>query len=216
MHQYDIVDEFEQRIAIYAGARYGVAVDSCTNAIKLCLVYRRITDMKDDRVVKIPHRTYVGVAYSILNAGCRCSFHFQEWQGNYELRDFDGYESWGIIDSARRFHKDMAIRDWDSFRCLSFHETKHLPIGRGGMILTNSDDAYLSLRRMRFDGRTPGADAKYDNYVAPGYHCHMKPDDAARGLMLMAGMPDYNDDLPNSDYPDLSTYPIFQEGYKWM
>ena len=34
---YYIVDEFEKTIASLAGSKYAVAVDSCTNAIFLCL-----------------------------------------------------------------------------------------------------------------------------------------------------------------------------------
>ena len=32
MNVYDIVDLFEKTVASYAGARYAVAVDSCTSA----------------------------------------------------------------------------------------------------------------------------------------------------------------------------------------
>ena len=39
----------------------------------------------------------------------------------------------------------------------------------------------------------------------------MKPDVATRGLMLMAGVKDYYEDLPG-EYPDLSGYEIFKEG----
>ena len=221
MHQYDIVDAFERRVAEYAGAPYGVAVDSCTNAIKLCLVYDFM--FNGPLAVYLPKYTYVGVPYAVLAAGGKCRFTDEEWKGEYDLKykaSIDSYSpgmySLHIIDSARRFTSGMYGHRSDVFRCLSFHETKHLPIGRGGMILTASRKCYNDLRQMRFDGRTPGVDAKHDTYTLPGFHCNMKPDDAARGLMLMAGMPDHNDDLPNSDYPDLSKFPVFQEGYSWM
>ena len=32
MGVYDVVKDFEERVAEYAGANYGVAVNSCTNA----------------------------------------------------------------------------------------------------------------------------------------------------------------------------------------
>jgi hypothetical protein len=42
----------------------------------------------------------------------------------------------------------------------------------------------------------------------------MLPEEAARGLMLMANMPDDNKDLPENNYADLSEFDIFQEGYR--
>jgi dTDP-4-amino-4,6-dideoxygalactose transaminase len=215
MHIYDVVDEFECCVAEYAGAPYGVAVDSCTNAIKLCLAYDKMFHRWD--LIEMPKYTYVGVPYAVLALGGKCSFVDEEWIGEYGFRARANgiYSDTNIIDSARRFRKGMYMGR-DELRCLSFHETKHLPIGRGGMILTENEDAYHYLRKMRFDGRTPKTAADKDKFITPGFHCHMKPDDAARGLMLMAGMPDDNEDLPNSPYPDLSQFPIFQDGYSWM
>jgi hypothetical protein len=168
----------------------------------------------------MPKYTYVGVPYAVLAVGGKCSFRDEEWVGEYEFKANDPdvfypFTRINITDSARRFRKGMYMGR-DELRCLSFHETKHLPIGRGGMILTQHEKTYNTLRQMRFDGRTPGVAANEDSFTTPGFHCHMKPDDAARGLMLMAGMPDDNEDLPNSPYPDLSQFPIFQEGYSWM
>ena len=34
---WDVVDLFEKKMAEYAGSKYGVAVDNCTNALFLCL-----------------------------------------------------------------------------------------------------------------------------------------------------------------------------------
>ena len=36
---WDVVQIFENKVAEYAGSKYAVAVDSCTNAIFLCLKY---------------------------------------------------------------------------------------------------------------------------------------------------------------------------------
>jgi len=204
---YDIVDEFEKRVAEYAGAKYGVAVNSCTNAILLSAVYRKITGIAvslNSDYVTLPCHTYVGVPYSLINAGYKIEFDDYDWTGAYEIPEL------GIIDAARRFRRDMYISG--SLYCLSFHETKCLSIGDGGMILTDSKLAYDALRQMRFDGRTPGMSVFDDDFTLPAYHCHMKPDVAARGHMLMAGVKDYNDDLPG-DYPDLSKYQIFKNGY---
>ena len=207
MNVYDTVDAFEKKVAEYAGAKYGVAVNSCTNAIMLSAIYRKLTDIAishNSDYVSMPKYTYVGVLYAIMNAGYKIEFTDDQWEGAYHISPLR------IIDSARRFSKDMYIPG--TLYCLSFHETKHLSVGDGGMILTDDKKAYDSLRQMRFDGRTPGFSVFDDDFTLPAHHCHMKPDVATRGLMLMAGMEDCNKDLPG-DYPDLSQYKIFTEGY---
>jgi len=199
---YDIVDKFEKAVAEYAGAKYGVAANSCTNAIMLSVKYSIIFNRK----VSIPKYTYVGVPYAIINAGGICHFDNRKWTGAYDII-VDGNK---VIDSARRFYKGMYKKE--TLYCLSFHETKHLPIGDGGMILTDDKKAYDALRQMRFDGRTPGLSVFDDDFTLPAFHVHMKPDVATRGLMLMAKVKDCYEDLPG-DYPDLSKYKIFTEGY---
>ena len=97
--------------------------------------------------------------------------------------------------------------------CLSFHWTKALPIGKAGAILVATKEEKEILDRMRFDGRTAGVPPKDDNFVYPGNHCYMLPEEAARGLMLMSSMPDDNSDLSWDDYPDLSKFKIFRNGY---
>jgi dTDP-4-amino-4,6-dideoxygalactose transaminase len=209
MHTYEPVSEFERRVSEYAGAPYGVAVNSCTNAILLSVKYAFMQGGCDGRVW-LPKHTYVGVAYAVLAAGGTCRFRDVDWRGAYELHLHRTVDSQRIriIDAARRFTTGMYRAG--SLYCLSFHETKILPIGDGGMILTDSLEAAETLRRMRFDGRTPGRSVHEDTFDIPAYHCHMKPDVATRGLMLMAGVRTYNEDLPTDNYPDLSQFPIFQ------
>ena len=201
MHPFDIVDEFERVVADYAGAPYGVAVDSCTNALFLSLMLWRIQSGCSCEII-LPSHTYVGVAHAVVNAGHRCYFDDYAWSGAYALAPIN------VIDSARRFTKRMYR---SGMWCLSFHWAKHLPIGRGGMILLDNEEDYKLLRRMRYDGRTERVAPNDDMFDIPGYHCVMHPDDAARGLMLMTNIPDYNEDLPMSDYADLSKYKYFIE-----
>lgn len=203
MNAFDIVSELEKRVAEYAGAPYAVAVDSCTNAILLSLKYH--LSFAPTNIIGLPAYTYVGVAYAVLNAGGVCEFTDYVWDGAYKL----GYTD--IIDSARRFRKRIYIPG--SLYCISCHWGKHLKIGRGGFILTDDEQAYNALLRMRYDGRTAGLRPKEDKFEVPGFHCYMLPEEAARGLRLMDYMPDDNPDLPWDDYVDLRQFPIFQKGY---
>ena len=210
-YDYGLVDEFEKAVAKYAGSQYGVAVNSCTNAILLSVKY----DMHFghcDGSFSIPHYTYVGVPYAIMAAGAKVKFYEPDriWSGQYDLDPHILTANGGIciVDSARRFTRGMYHPY--TFYCLSFHSTKTLAIGDGGMILTDSKERYDRLRQMRFDGRTPGLSVFDDDFTLPSFHCNMKPPIAQRGLELMEKIPDINPDLPG-EYPDLTKYPIFQE-----
>jgi dTDP-4-amino-4,6-dideoxygalactose transaminase len=201
MKPYDIVEELERVVAEYAGSKYAVACDSCTNALLLALKYEKVT--KDISRVILPCHTYVGVAYSCLNAGLKIQFEEYPWEGQYRI----GYTN--VIDSARRFTKGMYIPN--TLYCLSAHWGKHLKIGRGGFILTDDAESARVLRIMRFDGRQAGVKPKDDDFKYPSCHCYMLPSEAAHGLMLMQSMPEYNPDIPPDGYADLSKYSIFKE-----
>lgn len=192
---YDIVKKFEETIAELAGAKYGVAVDSCCNALFLCCIYANVA--LNGRVT-IPKRTYPGVACAIINAGGRVDFDERYWDGAYQL------EPYHIWDSALRFCPGMYVKG--SLYCLSFHAKKHLPIGRGGMILCDDFESYKWFRKARFDGRSELPLAE-DNITMVGWNCYMTPEQAARGLTLFEVIK--NRDLSDisdadQDYPDLS------------
>ena len=195
MNPYKAVSDFEKTVADYAGSKYAVATDSCTNSLFLCLKYVKAW------TVYLPNHTYVGVAHSVINAGAMLRWDYYRWEGAYWLRPYP------IIDSARRFRKDMYVPD--TFYCLSFHWTKHLPIGRGGMILLNDKKAMKWLKRARFDGRTEGVPCKEDKFNQPGYHMYMTPEQASKGLVHMLSIPNYNKDLIERNYPDLSKHKYF-------
>ena len=51
---WDIVEAFESMVADYAGSKYAVAVDSCTNSLFLCMKYLQM----EGEEVTIPSRTF--------------------------------------------------------------------------------------------------------------------------------------------------------------
>ena len=199
MRAYDNVDELERRVAAYAGAPYAVAVDSCSNALLISFAYRFAWGYP--REVILPKHTYVGVPQAVLNAGGCIKFVDMDWQGAYEIKPLK------VVDSARRFTSGMYQAG--TLFCLSAHWWKTLRIGRGGFILTDDAEAVPILKRMRYDGRAVGVPPKEDTFTR-GYHCYMLPEEAARGLMLMDGMPKTNADIPRDDYADLSKSPLFK------
>ncbi len=196
---FTVVRKFENEIARYSGAPYAVSIMNATCAIFLCCLYRAVEE------VTIPAYTYPGVASSIKNVGGTIKFSQDKWQGIYELAPYK------IIDSALRFKRGMYIPN--TLYCLSFAMKKSLPIGRGGMILTDDRGAYEWLKKARFDGRTEGVPIAEDNYTMLGWNMYMSPEQAARGLWIFDSLK--NKDIPDIDpetqgYPDLSKFPIFQ------
>lgn len=187
------VERFEEAMAAFAGSKYAVAVDSCSTALFLsCLAH-------DVEEVTIPARTYISVPAGIIRAGGRVQFEEVAWSGAYRL------EPYPITDSALRMRQGMYT---DGLYCVSFHMRKLLPIGRGGMILT--DDLFVAgwLRKMRFDGRDGNVPFLEDKIQLLGYNAYMTPEQAARGLQLLENLPPDLPDLP-AVYPDLRTMPVF-------
>ncbi len=95
-------------------------------------------------------------------------------------------------------------------QCVSFHASKILGDSQGGAVLHDNEEADVWMRRYRFDGRTEGVDAKFDQITYPNIHAYMSPDVAARLLWRLSVLPKYNEDLPNSAYPDLSLIKAFR------
>lgn len=193
MNPYIIVKQFEETIAEYAGSRYAVAVDTCTAALFLCCKYLNVKE------VVIPCNTYVSVPCSIIHAGGTVKFSNDYWIGIYKLNPYP------IIDSACRFKRNMY--ETGTYYCLSFQYRKHLPIGRGGMILTDDINAVNWFKLARFNGRHE-VPLMEDTPAFVGWHCYMEPERAAKGLTLMLNMKDDNPDLTFT-YPDLSKFGIY-------
>ena len=71
---WDNVSKFEELIADYAGSKYAVAVDSCTNAIFLSLKYAKDVLREDVDYIEVPKKTYISVPMQVMHAGYRVKF----------------------------------------------------------------------------------------------------------------------------------------------
>jgi|TARA_R110002072_G_scaffold139152_1_gene282580 dTDP-4-amino-4,6-dideoxygalactose transaminase len=190
---------FEEEVAHYTGAPYAVSVNSCTNAIFLACRYEKV----QGKEVIIPKRTYLSPPQSIMQAGANLVFEDISWKGVYQLKPFP------IYDAAKRLTSNMYIPG--SHMCLSFHIKKHLKIGKGGMILTDSEEAVEFFRKARYEGRS---ELQYhqDMIDEEGWNMYMTPEQAARGLMLMQNYPEVVQDLPEDPpYRDLTEFEIFKD-----
>ena len=196
---WDVVDLFEKKLAEYGGSKYAVAVDNCTDAMFLCLKY-----LNAEGEITLPKRTYVSVPCTVIHAGCQVKFDDIEWSGAYPLRPYP------VWDSATKMRRGMYVQD--SYYCLSFHRRKHIPIGKGGMILTNDKDAYEWFKLARYEGRHMDRLYKNDTFDMIGWNMYMPPEQAAEGLELFANISDDNEDLETSGiHKDLSEFPIYEK-----
>ena len=197
----DIVRQFEQTIAEYAGSKYAVAVDSCTSAIFLCLQHYRAAGRVT--TVCLPAQCYMSVPMAVKNVGFNVRFDYREWWGCYLIAPFDLY------DMSVRFTHGLYIPE--TFCCLSFQIKKRLPIGKGGMILTDDEKAVEWFKQARFEGRHESNDQWHDNFDMCGWNMYMTPEDAARGLILFNDLPKVNPDSGSyKNYPDLTKQKVFK------
>lgn len=197
---WDVVDLFEKKIAEYSGSKYAVSVDNCTNALFLCLKYLKY----EGSTITIPGKTYVSVPCTIINAGCKVKFEDIEWSGAYQLKPTP------IYDGAVRFRKGMYKPG--TYHCLSFHIRKHLPIGKGGMILTDDEEAVKWFKMARYEGRHHEIPYKEDKFTMTGWNMYMTPEQAAKGLELFEKMPDFNPDQESSgSSKDLTEFKFYEK-----
>jgi len=199
INAFNVVSQFERRLASYSGSKHAVCVDSCTNALFLSLMYLNIKGEE----VTIPCRTYPSVPNSIIHAGGRVIFKDVDWKGIYQLKPFP------VIDGAKRFRANMYEKA--TLHCLSFHIKKILGLGRGGAILTDDIQAVEWLQKARFDGRSP-IPLSEDTFTSLGWNMYMDPLTASHGLWKMMMIGDNNpDQTEEPPYPDLSTFPIYTQ-----
>jgi dTDP-4-amino-4,6-dideoxygalactose transaminase len=195
---WDYVRIFEEKVATFAGSKYAIALDNCTNALFLCLRYQNIKGE-----ITIPARTYISVPFSIMHAGCKPVFVDKEWSGAYNL------EPTNIVDGATRFTKGMYKSG--TFHCISFHLKKILKLGKGGMILTDDKEAYDWLQSASKIGRHVDRLYKDDYFDIAGWNMFMPPEQAARAILLFEDLSDENADAGGSaTYHDLRKHEIFK------
>lgn len=194
----EIVDIFEKKVAQFAGSKYAVAVDCCSHGLFLALKYINAAG-----TVTIPSRTYVSVPFQIIHAGCQVQFENIEWSGIYQLKPHN------IYDGAVRWQKNMYV---GGFHVLSFQIKKHIPIGRGGMILTDDLEAYKWFKKSCHDGRSFMVEHFKDDISSIGWHFYMTPEDAARGILLMDKLDvQHGDCADHTCYQDLTKLRYFAD-----
>ncbi len=165
---FDQVEQFEKEIALFYNAPYAVAVDCCTHAIELSLIYT------DTKAATCPARTYISIPFTFKKLGIKWAFDDYYWKDYYFLGNTN------IVDAAVYWKKEGYIPN--TFMCLSFQFKKHLNLGRGGAILCDSHTDYIELKKLSYDGRIPNIPWANQDISSVGYHYYMTPETAALGI----------------------------------
>lgn len=192
---YSAVFDFERKIADFYNAPYAVAVDSCTHAIELALIYV-------NRGAVCPAHTYLSVPMTIVKLGMPLKFKDLTWSNFYFLND-------SVIDAAVYWKKNGYVPG--TFMCLSFQFKKHLNVGKGGMILCPDKESYEYLKKLAHDGRIPDVNWHDQDIDMIGYHYYMTPETAMLGLeRFEAALNKEPRKWTWQDYPDLRTMSVFK------
>jgi dTDP-4-amino-4,6-dideoxygalactose transaminase len=195
----EIICLFEKKVAKFAGCKYAVSVDCCSHGMFLALNYLKKNGEVDEYLqITIPNRTYISTPMQIIHVGNSVLFEDIEWSGVYQLKPTR------VWDGAVRWTKGMYVGN-NALQVVSFQLKKRIPIGKGGMILTDDKEAYNWLKLASYDGRDLTLPYDHPEHVKTiGYHMYMTPEDAARGIILMDNVPDVNGDSGNNTmYPDV-------------
>lgn len=197
---FEIVTEFERKISEFFGSKFAVATDSCTHGIELCLRYT------GENKINVPKRTYLSVPFLSEKLGIEREWRDEEWEDYYTLN----YGDKRIIDAAVLWKKNSYIPN--TFMCISFQYQKHLSLGRGGIILLDDENDYISLKKMSYDGRLPNIPWREQDIDSIGFHYYMTPEIAKLGLNKLE---EAINTPPRkwivTDWPDLTKMKIFNK-----
>ena len=194
---WDSVFEFESIVSKWFGAKYGIAVDSCTHGIELCLRHIGIEE------VEVPKRTYLSIPFLSNKLNVPLKWKDEDWRDYYEIGNS------GVYDAAVLWRENSYIPN--TMMCLSFQFQKHLSLGRGGMILLDDEDSYKSLRKMVYDGREPNIPWRDQNIDTIGYHYYMTPETAELGIKKFKyAVNETPRKWKLDDWPDLTQLEVFK------
>jgi dTDP-4-amino-4,6-dideoxygalactose transaminase len=194
---FQVITEFENKIAEFFGAPYAIAVDSCTHGVELALRYTQA-----DHII-VPKNTYLSIPFLANKLWIDLFWKDEDWVDYYYLTD-------QVIDAAVLWKPNSYIPG--TFMGISFQYQKHLSLGRGGVILTDNKEAAIQLKKMSYDGRLPNIPWREQNINTIGYHYYMTPETAQLGLEKL---PKAIETPPRqwvvNDWPDLTQMDIFKK-----
>lgn len=212
-----VTEQFEEKFASYVGAKYAVAVNSCTAALHLAV---NLIQANSKYQIIVPTVTFVSTAHAAIYGGyvpIFCDVDSEtlslDWDKAKSLTTTATaaiiYVNYGgqvlpiprldipvIYDCAHSCGSEFSARD--KICCWSFHSVKNLSCGDGGMITTDDPSQAAKLKRLRWLGIDKGTwdRAKTSRYIwdynvtSIGKKYHMNDITAAIGLAQLKKMPE--------------------------
>lgn len=197
---FEVIRQFEDKVAQFFGAPYGIAVDSCTHGVELSLRYTYA------KSISVPKNTYLSIPFLANKLNIEREWRYENWIDYYHVTD-------RVIDAAVLWKQNSYVPG--TLMSLSFQFQKHLSLGRGGMILTDDKEAAIILKKMSYDGRTPDRPWREQNIQMIGYHYYMTPETAQLGLdKLSKAIQTKPKQWTLSDWPDLTQMDVFKNREK--
>ncbi len=204
------VEEFENYLKKYTGAKFAVAVSSGTAALHLAMI---VSGIKAGDEIICPSLSFIATANAIKFVNAKpvfCDVNKYSVNISPEVAedlitkktrailivhqigipcDINGFrqlckkrnliliEDAACALGSEYFNKKIG---YDSdIACFSFHPRKVITTGEGGAILTNNEEIYLRLKRLRNHGYQDG------KFVETGYNFRMTDIQAAIGIEQM-------------------------------
>lgn len=194
--RYKYCELFEEEFAKLHGRKYGICTTNCTSAIHLCLLAYGIG--KGHEVI-VPEITWIGSSAGIDYCGAKIRFadvNEDDWCLNIDsVKKLIGYNTKAIIavniygnmcnfdklnwpglliieDAAESLGSTLNGQKSGSFghvSVFSFHVSKTLVMGEGGIILTDNKDIAKKLKMLRDHGRYPETKPYYNEMITPKY-----------------------------------------------
>ena len=171
------VEEFEENFARSQGAKYGVATNSCTSALELCL---RAIGVGGGRVA-VPTITFASTAHAVKLVGGEPVFC--DVDSETLMMDPGAYDEYGTRGNTGTIHAIIPVVYggqpiqvgfkmpgdipviWDCAHaagsafdasgktcCWSFHSVKNLATADGGMVTTDDAEFAAKLKKLRWLG----------------------------------------------------------------
>ena len=196
---FDVILDFERKLADWIGAPWCVTTDCCSHAMEIAWRLR-----PPQSSVSIVNHTYISVPQTLIKLNIPYSLRHEQWQDMYHCQGSD------VWDSARSLQQNQYQAG--QIQCVSFGRGKPLSIGIGGALFTDDESLYESAHRMRYDGRDirmRKQDWWSTGSVTTGYHYNLRPEEALIGLDLL----EHNNLTPQPQatwqlYPDCSKIKI--------
>lgn len=204
LSRHKFIPEFEQQVADRHGAKYGILVNSGTDALRISLAtLMEVYGWQDDSHVLVPALTFVATVNAILQTRLKPIFCDVEKQsGNLKITELLSRSKpivavvpvhlFGlpvvipktslkvIEDSCETFGVHKLSGD---MMCMSFYMSHHVATGVGGMILTNSKSYDKISRSYANHGRTD--DGSHFEFGRSGYSSRITELEAAIGCAAL-------------------------------